>query len=494
MLSAINMELSVGVTVAAAVIFVVLLLASAFYLLFRRDCMRRRPRRDAMASLNPVQNGGSIEHAGAPVLPSLDSACDSAGPVPPLLEAMTEQVSSAQPRSPLPGPMDAAVAGSPSSLPPALPSAQSLAPRIPESSIASGTGSPSTVDALRYTRTLHSHQSWSSFNHDALPRLLFYGERKFCRFSEDQLRNADEWFVIGDIHGDFYALHTIVSFILRTCPGFGIVFLGDLIDRGPHPIECLWYLLKLADDHPGRVLWLAGNHDVGVRYSDLTGTFRSAVDPAEFIEDLNGVDSFAPLRRAFGLEYIQLSEGLPRAAVMPDGLLLTHGGFPHVDLQAGFGALKHNDSPSASLEKWLESEPVLKDFTNLRITKYRHKTPNRLSTTCSYGYSDFAAFAQLMNGIGVKRLVTGHQHPITGYDNHPHWASNGHDALTLIGFGFADAYERHESYGVNYRRTLYVGHCRRNDIPEVLSIPVDVPDLLAFCEAEIKTMRRFAIS
>lgn len=345
-----------------------------------------------------------------------------------------------------------------------------------------------TIDAIRDTRAAHSHQSWGSFNRDALPKLLFYGGNRFCQFSADALEAADEWFVIGDIHGDFYALHSLVSHIRKACPGFGIIFLGDLIDRGPHPIECLWYLLKVADDHPNRVLWLAGNHDVGVHFDDRAGIFRSTVEPAEFVSDLNIVDSCAPLRRAFGQEYIELSRGLPRAAVMPDGLLLTHGGFPHTDLQQELSAL----SFGADRRKWLESEPVIRDFTNLRITKYPMRRPNRLSIGCSYGYKDFETFKEAMSGYNIKRIVTGHQHVTTGCDDHPDWAKNGQEALTLTGFGFADAYERLEAYSTHYRRTLVCGRCRPDQLPEVISIPIDEQDLGLFCDAEIATMPRFA--
>lgn len=347
---------------------------------------------------------------------------------------------------------------------------------------------PGTVDAIRETRGSHSHQSWGSFNRDALPRLLFYGGNRFCQFSADRLEAADEWFVIGDIHGDFYALHTIVSFIREACPGFGIIFLGDLIDRGPHPIECLWYLLKVADDHPNRVLWLAGNHDVGVRFDETAGAFRSTVEPAEFVSDLNVIDSFAPLRRAFGREYIELSQGLPRAVVMPDGLLLTHGGFPHTDLQEEFAAI----TLPSDRRKWLESDPVIRDFTHLRITRYPLRRPNRLSISCSYGYRDFESFRRSMTGYNVKRLVTGHQHAATGYDDHPDWVKNGQEALTLTGFGFADAYDCRDAYMANYRRTLVAGRCRPDRLPEIVRIPVNERDLTRFFETEIATMPRFA--
>lgn len=344
------------------------------------------------------------------------------------------------------------------------------------------------LEAIARTRSAYSHQAWGSFDRDAVPKLLFYGGNRFRQFTVDALDAADEWFVIGDIHGDFFALHTIISHVRAACPGFGIIFLGDLIDRGPHPIECLWYLLKLADDLPGRVLWLAGNHDVGVVYDESAGMFRSTVQPAEFVSDLNVVDSFSPLRRAFGREYIELARGLPRAAVMPDGLLLTHGGFPHTDLQGELSRLPRGNARS----RWLESDEVLRDFTHLRITRYPTRRPNRLSISCSYGYRDFESFRRSLDGYGIRRLVTGHQHCAAGYDDHPEWAEHGAEALTLTGFGFADDHDRPESYGPGYRRELVVGRCRPDRIPEVVKIPVDEAELAAFHRVEIATLPRFA--
>jgi hypothetical protein len=453
----------------------------------RTRAVNQRPRtmtwEPTMSDLEPEQ---IARRPPAPLVPAGEPTPDPLPadepplPQPEPLEAATQPSASLAPVADTVPPTNQTIETVSSSQP-----EESTGPEIPAPPAAHA---PGAVEAIRETRALHSHQSWSSFNRKALPRLLFYGGNKFCQFSADRLEAADEWFVIGDIHGDFFALHTLVSFIRQACPGFGIIFLGDLIDRGPHPIECLWYLLKVADDHPDRVLWLAGNHDVGVRYDEAAGEFRSSVQPAEFVTDLNVVDSFAPLRRAFGREYIELSEGLPRAAVMPDGLFLTHGGFPHTDLQDELTRIPLG----SDRRKWLESDPVVRDFTHLRISKYPMRRPNRLSISCSYGYKDFEAFRRAMAGYNVRRLVTGHQHAADGYDAHPDWLKNGQEALTLTGFGFADAYDRPEAYSVHYRRSLVVGRCRPDQLPEVVSIPVNEQDLSRFYAAEIATMPRFA--
>ena len=41
-----------------------------------------------------------------------------------------------------------------------------------------------------------------------------------------------------------------------------LIFLGDYIDRGSQPLECLDYVKALSITHPGRVVPLIGNHEV----------------------------------------------------------------------------------------------------------------------------------------------------------------------------------------------------------------------------------------
>ncbi len=73
-------------------------------------------------------------------------------------------------------------------------------------------------------------------------------------------------YAIGDVHGRRDLLVVLLDRILANCQAaasqfadFRLVFLGDLIDRGPESRECLEIVRKLADDTPTTIL--RGNHE-----------------------------------------------------------------------------------------------------------------------------------------------------------------------------------------------------------------------------------------
>ena len=340
--------------------------------------------------------------------------------------------------------------------------------------------SADTSSYLSSTRTDWSVLAWKTFVGQNRPPLLHYGSvEKVVRISVDEWGTPENWFILGDIHGDFYALRNAIKSIVETYPGFRLIFLGDLVDRGPHPMECLWLLLATAKAFPDRILWLAGNHDVGIQ-ERADKSFSASVLPSEFVDHLNEIDCWTPFRREFGREYIELVKDLPRAVLFPDGLLVTHGGFPLVDRQGDLAKL----TTSQEKQAWLNSPEVLQDFTWTRITRYPKRIPNRESTGCSYGFKDFEAFCDATKDFfPVSRLVTGHDHPVGGADLHPEWKA--HPALTLKGYGFADDYEHPEAFNSRYQDHLVVGRCRRDDLPEVIRVPVDREDLSSFFQQEI---------
>ncbi|MEX0726509.1 MAG: metallophosphoesterase, partial [Planctomycetaceae bacterium] len=68
--------------------------------------------------------------------------------------------------------------------------------------------------------------------------------------------------VIGDVHGQVDQLLTVLD-QLRSLPRFEqrwIVFIGDVVDRGPDPKGAMDVICDLMMSHP-RTTIVAGNHD-----------------------------------------------------------------------------------------------------------------------------------------------------------------------------------------------------------------------------------------
>lgn len=68
-------------------------------------------------------------------------------------------------------------------------------------------------------------------------------------------------FVIGDVHGRCAQLNSLLALLPRDKVSDMLVFLGDLIDRGPDAPGCVDHVRKLHRDNPERVICLRGNHE-----------------------------------------------------------------------------------------------------------------------------------------------------------------------------------------------------------------------------------------
>ena len=71
--------------------------------------------------------------------------------------------------------------------------------------------------------------------------------------------------VIGDVHGQTSKLQQIVK-KLATVPDINqrwIVFIGDLVDRGPDSKGTIDAYCQLADQHD-KVTWVCGNHELAM--------------------------------------------------------------------------------------------------------------------------------------------------------------------------------------------------------------------------------------
>jgi serine/threonine protein phosphatase 1 len=68
-------------------------------------------------------------------------------------------------------------------------------------------------------------------------------------------------FVVGDVHGRCAQMLNLLDMLPRD-PGEDIlVFLGDLIDRGPDVPGCVEQVIKVCRENPERTICLRGNHE-----------------------------------------------------------------------------------------------------------------------------------------------------------------------------------------------------------------------------------------
>jgi hypothetical protein len=305
--------------------------------------------------------------------------------------------------------------------------------------------------------------------------LLYENElSKVVIMKPETFGKPENWFFIGDIHADFFALHTLLNSIKKQCPDFRLVFMGDLVDRGEQPVECFFLLLQWAKEHPERIIWLAGNHDIAFTYDNQQKQFVSSVRPSEFLDFLNIDDEMQSFRKLLGDFLVKLSGMLPRAVLFPDGLLATHGGFPLVDKQES----AKNFYKVEEIMTWLNSPECLQDFTWTRIAKYPKRSPNRSSKGCSYGFQDFEAFCNLKPDLfPVKRMITGHEHPETGWQEFSSYILN--PSATICGFGFDYMLEAPEKF-YRYKPKLMLGRYRKDQLPEPIEIDYSVEELHKF--------------
>ncbi len=286
-------------------------------------------------------------------------------------------------------------------------------------------------------------------------------------------QSKKKWFFIGDLHGDFVAWIKLYERIKEHAGenDFGVLFLGDLIDRGPNSLECVVAMFEAILKHENQFLWIRGNHDEALKFDRNKRSFSSTVDPAEFVHDLHkpregeSQEDLIELGRCL----IEIVRRLPVAAIFPDGLLATHGGVP---LKDQWPRLKNMES--------FHSEQCLADFTWTRAAE----VPRRLfdkqrrelgSSAFEYGFKDLDDFCTMCNEnklltYEIQRVVRGHDHVELGESRHPKFVKT--PLLTINGFGFNHLTN---SCVDGYRSEIVLGIYKAGELPEVERIAMECP-------------------
>ena len=139
---------------------------------------------------------------------------------------------------------------------------------------------------------------------------IFEEENLLLEFSIKE--EIEEVYVIGDIHGNIETLMKLIEIINTNNPKL-VIFLGDIVDRGPKQLECLLIVLALKILFPLKYYLLKGNHET-LEMNQYYGFFQDFVlrfnDPSKFSEILN------------------IYNVIPICALINRMILCLHGGIP----------------------------------------------------------------------------------------------------------------------------------------------------------------------
>jgi hypothetical protein len=252
------------------------------------------------------------------------------------------------------------------------------------------------------------------------------------------------WF-IGDLHGDLLSLLALQNYITNfeargKNTKFIICLLGDIIDDGILDNSLLFHVLVLIANFPDRYAFVVGNHDEGLYREPESGDYRSSVSPSDFCDRLNSKPPSSQFRDLADTA-IDFFSKAPRALLLPDGLLVAHGGVPHTDLLATLKTLEDFNRPAA-----------LTDFVWTRLhERAKRKIPNRSTRGCSLGIEDFDAFckhASNVLGRPVRAMIRGHDHIGERFLVHEHYKN--HPVVTIN----AMSYKQRDVFGPFERKPV----------------------------------------
>jgi serine/threonine protein phosphatase 1 len=161
--------------------------------------------------------------------------------------------------------------------------------------------------------------------------------------------------VIGDLHGQVDKL-TVVLNRLRHFPGFEhrwVVFIGDLVDRGPDPKSAIDMVLELIDRHP-RTTAIMGNHEFAMCSAlGWLAAGEASHWSQRWVDYYNSDETFESYEATVG-DIADLAEKVPDAhrellvnlpwCVEHPHLLFVHAGLdPHLPFDLQLNILRQKD-------------------------------------------------------------------------------------------------------------------------------------------------------
>ena len=214
----------------------------------------------------------------------------------------------------------------------------------------------------------------------------------------------DIWFV-GDIHGDVLAFRSAIAFInsnSRQKPIY--VLLGDIFDRNDFSLNVVLDVLKIFKESPDSVFMIAGNHDDGLSWNENCQRFSSTVTPQQYTEYLNAVND--DLINSLMEEFVKVIKVLPLGLVLPNGLLVAHGGVP-----------SRPDRSVKNIWEGLTPQEIKKLIAEKRSDFQRNRFIGEVSSgsklSPEFSWVELINFSHAVEsayGVTIRSLLRGHDH------------------------------------------------------------------------------------
>nr|MDO8099024.1 metallophosphoesterase family protein [Candidatus Njordarchaeota archaeon] len=198
---------------------------------------------------------------------------------------------------------------------------------------------------------------------------------------------------VGDIHGELDSLNEVLrrsNFTeenIKSGRRDYLIFLGDLVDRGPNSVEVLTALLDLKIQLKDNVILLRGNHelpDVNSRYGFMNEVYVKYHN--------HGKEIYTLCNRLF--------DKFPHAVVTGSGIFAVHGGIPENVSTLRQIADLEGDKLGQLL--WNDPRPEIHGFE-----QNYGRDPLGLSEIRYFGDDITEKF---LKEIGAKVLVRGHEY------------------------------------------------------------------------------------
>jgi hypothetical protein len=270
-----------------------------------------------------------------------------------------------------------------------------------------------------------------------------------------------ELVLVGDIHGDLQSLLWILKEIdfekSLTNPANKLIFLGDYIDRGTNSIGVLYVVCYLKQKFPSSVVLMRGNHEAPMEFP-----FSSHDLPVK----LTQMYGHEMAKFIYGNNIIPLFQLLSLIVLIPNQLLIVHGGLPTGD---DLIKLLPRNQPGAAIQGQLlnSMEEILWSDPMEHIGKGLDWEYSRRGYGKHFG---IAVTKKWLSASGGKLVVRGHE-PCEGF-------KVNHQGLVLTLFSCKEAYPGFQAAYIKITKDQLLNlHNAADFVPYINKIP-KLPELL----------------